>query len=493
MSLARIYLADKESGKWMPLTASTQDSDFIVQLALANSPELIPGDQIDPDNPRRWLLVESGIDDPETVATKSLVLLDQTAMPTFVICEEISSGKDHNRSVASMIALATQATVTWSGKKMRLLAKETATEQGQTLEERLLSLLGGEPDEDAFWAAVDDNLNKRQMRLIFVSEVITNELWQMLQFLDGTMSTVQVLAMEMKQFQAAGQTALLPRIVGYGEPLSNGSDGSKSNGATVVATSAPVWTQEPKINNPKSDPVQIRPNPEVRLATNGLKASKPLAEKRFSAENSGAWNEITFFRDLTSRNIESQALVGSQIFNWAKKNTSRLEWGGNADRGAFAPISEQDTGKCQLFVVTSNGWVELNLASYKKHSPFDQPEKMARFFEKLSAIDGLGLPAEALEKKALLPFSTFTSPARLAQFLKVLEWAIVTLESGSGELKPVVKNIPSGKVSVLWPGTDELLDSKGNVDHLGTYESSFDELLNRKRVDLENNDLDESV
>jgi hypothetical protein len=492
MSLARIYLADKESGKWMPLTASPQDSDFVVQLAMANSPELIPGDQIDPENPRRWLLIESGIGGPDTATTQSLVLLDQTAMPTFVICEESAGAKDHNRSVASLISLATQATVTWSGKKMRQLAKETATEQDQSLEERLLLLLGGEPDEDAFWAAVDDNLSRRQMRLIFVSEVITNELWQMLQFLDGTMSAVQVLAMEMKQFQAAGQTALLPRIVGYGEPFSNTSDGSKSNGSTV-AKSSPVWTQKPKINNPKDNPAQIQPDLKVKQATNGLKASKPLAEKRFSAENSGAWNEITFFRDLTSRNEEAQALVGSQIFNWAKKNTSRLEWGGDAARGAFAPISEQDSGNCQLFVVTSNGWVELSLHGYKKHPPFNKPEKLERFFEKLSAIDGLDLPAEALEKKALLPFSTFTSPARLAQFLKVFEWAIVTLESGSGEVKPVIKNVPSGKVSVLWPGTDELVDSKGNVDHLGTYESSFDELLSRKRDDLENRDPDESA
>ena len=85
MTLVRIYLADKESGKWVPLMASPQNSGNVVQLALANSPELIPGAEIDPKNPRRWLLVESGFGDPGAAGKQSLLLLDQDAIPTFVL------------------------------------------------------------------------------------------------------------------------------------------------------------------------------------------------------------------------------------------------------------------------------------------------------------------------------------------------------------------------------------------------------------------------
>ena len=487
MKLARIFLADKESGKWVPLSASSEGSENIVQTALANSPELIPGDQIDPEKPRRWLLVQPGSGDPDPAGKQALVLLDQSAVPTFVLCQGNTGADDQNHSVASMIELATQATVAWSGEKMHHVADETAAQQEQSLDEQLAILLGGEPDEDAFWTAVEDNLRHRRLRLIFVADVISDGLRQMLQFLDGTMNEVDVLALEMKQFRAAGQTALLPRLVGHSEPTSNGAVVGKQNGSSATV---PLSSETKKA---QAKPAESQPQTKSQQPKKASPGSKPLRDTRFTGENGDSWNETTFFNDLSGRSEEALVLVGRQIFNWAKKNAHRLEWGGGATRGAFSPIYKQGSRECQLFVVTSNGWVELNLRGYHYYPPFNKVEKLERFFNKVSDVEELYLPAEALEKRALLPLSLFTDPSRLAQFLKVFEWAMLNMEASTGELTPASQTVTRRKPSVLWTTEEEDTDQESTGGNLGSYESSFDDLLNRKRVEIDDEETEDST
>jgi hypothetical protein len=280
----------------------------------------------------------------------------------------------------------------------------------------------------------------------------------------------------MKQYRAAGQTALLPRLVGHGDPSSNGFGVGQPKGSSATASS-PNQTDKAQ-----AKPAEPQSQTKSEQPKNGFAGSKPLPDTRFSGENGNSWNESTFFNDLSGRSEEALVLVGRQIFNWAKKNANRLEWGGGATRGAFSPIYKQGARECQLFVVTSNGWVELNLRGYQYHPPFNKVKKLERFFDKLSDIEELHLPTEAMEKRALLPLNLFTAPSRLAQFLKVFEWAMVNMEASTGELKP------ARKPSVLWSTQEEDDVQESNVDNFGSYESSFDDLLNRKRVELDDED-----
>ena len=104
------------------------------------------------------------------------------------------------------------------------------------------------------------------------------------------------------------------------------------------------------------------------------------------------------------------------------------------------------------------------------------------------AIEELDLPEEALEKRALLPLSLFTDPSRLATFLKVFEWVMVNMESSTGELQPLKKSVTPRKGNLSWPGPDvggELKVQEINDEDFNSYESSFDALLSRKRVELD--------
>jgi hypothetical protein len=51
-----IFAIDANNGL-VEMTEASYDSEQILQALLAEHPGLIAGDQIDPDEPRRWILV----------------------------------------------------------------------------------------------------------------------------------------------------------------------------------------------------------------------------------------------------------------------------------------------------------------------------------------------------------------------------------------------------------------------------------------------------
>lgn len=85
-----IYLLDLE-GKLTEMEATPFAAELDFQQLLAQHPNLLVGDQIDPGSPRRWLLVsrEVGIPDQDGPPRWALdhLFLDQDGVPTLV--EEI--------------------------------------------------------------------------------------------------------------------------------------------------------------------------------------------------------------------------------------------------------------------------------------------------------------------------------------------------------------------------------------------------------------------
>jgi hypothetical protein len=65
------------------------------------------------------------------------------------------------------------------------------------------------------------------------------------------------------------------------------------------------------------------------------------------------------------------------------------------------------------------------------------------------------------------------------------------MEAGTRELSPDQKPGKQRKSSVAWPAADESVQQSANGDRPISYESSFDELLNRKRVELDDVETDE--
>jgi hypothetical protein len=224
MSGSKIFfLGDGESGL-TSLTEAPYDTEDVLQALLARYPDLLPGDQIDPENPRRWLLVSREMavpDDEDSVGRWSLdhLLLDQDAIPTFVECKRATDTRSRREVVAQMLDYAANGIEYWSIDRLRHAAGETARGQGKSLDEEIRRLTGAEDQTgiEAFWQRAEENLRSGRVRLVFVADKTPRELRRLVEFLNEHMPRVEVLAVEIRQYLGTGGKALVSRVVGMTE------------------------------------------------------------------------------------------------------------------------------------------------------------------------------------------------------------------------------------------------------------------------------------
>ena len=221
----KIFLVGEDRENLITLEETGYVKEEVLQDYLVDYPDLLPGDQIDPENPRRWLLVakEMGVPGEEEGGDRwSLdhLFLDQDGIPTFVECKRSSDTRARREVVAQMLDYAANGVEYWDMDRMRQAAAETAQRRNRSLDDEIAVLLGDEEGIEDYWDTVEVNLKAHRVRLVFVADSTPKELRRLVEFLNEEMTNVEVLAVEVKQFQREsreGQTALVPRVVGMTE------------------------------------------------------------------------------------------------------------------------------------------------------------------------------------------------------------------------------------------------------------------------------------
>ncbi len=223
MKGAKIFLVEGE-GKLTPMKETAYDKEVDLQALLASYPDLLPGDQINFEKPRRWMLVAreqrvpSAEDETGRLSLDHL-FLDQDGIPTFVECKRASDTRSRREVVAQMLDYAANGITYWKMDSLRQAAAETAQRNGKALDNEILKL--ADLDDPAliekYWKNVESNLKAGIVRLIFVADTIPLELRSLVEFLNEKMSDVEVLAVEVKQFLGEGQKAIVPRVLGITE------------------------------------------------------------------------------------------------------------------------------------------------------------------------------------------------------------------------------------------------------------------------------------
>ena len=223
MKSAKIFLVEGQR-KLTPMTETSYVKEDDLQALLADYPDLLPGDQIDFENPRRWLLVarELGVPGSEEEGGRwSLdhLFLDQDGTPTFVECKRASDTRSRREVVAQMLDYAANGTSYWKMDRLRQAAAETAQKNGKSLNDEILRLIDSDdPSQiDQYWLRVEEKLRSSNVRLIFVADSVPTELRRLVEFLNEQMTTVEVLAVEEKQFVGEGFSAIVPRLLGMTE------------------------------------------------------------------------------------------------------------------------------------------------------------------------------------------------------------------------------------------------------------------------------------
>ena len=194
-----------------------------LQKLLADHVHLLPGAQMNRDNPRRWLLIkrEAGVPDHEGGGgwwSVDHLLVDQDAVPTFVEVKRAADTRSRREVVAQMLDYAANGSVFRTPEQLRTWFE--GNDPAGALE-RLVNWLDpaeGDPEDvaGAFWRAAAANLRDGRVRLVFVADQIPASLQRLVEFLNEQMPRVEVLAVEIRQYRAPGSAsgALVPRLVG---------------------------------------------------------------------------------------------------------------------------------------------------------------------------------------------------------------------------------------------------------------------------------------
>jgi hypothetical protein len=377
----KIYLL-QDDGRLQSMSERSYVTEERLQVLLRDHPDLLAGDQIDEDEPRRWLLISREVGVPfeeEGREWMSLdhLFLDQEGIPTLVEVKRSGDTRLRREVVGQMLDYASHAVAYWSVETLRARFNAGCGERGERPDEVVAQLL--EIDEadlsavDAFWERVETNLQAGKIRLIFLADEIPSALRRIVEFLNTYTAPVEVLAVEVRQYVGEGLKALVPTVIGQ----------------TVQA--------------------------KGRKSTGGREPRK--------------WDEPDFFRELEKRTDATAVDVAQRILDWARLRVTRVWWGEGARNGSFVPVLTHKERDHQLFAVWTNGGVEIYFYWYQYKEPFDSVEKRRELLQRLNAIDGVSLPDDAIDRRPSIPLSDLAGDAALDHFFEVYKWVIEEIES----------------------------------------------------------------
>ncbi len=357
-----IFLLDSEGGLTeMAETAFSAEVDL--QKLLAQHPGLLPGDQIDPESPRRWLLIAREVSVPDDAGSRCALdhlFLDQEGVPTLVEVKRGSDPRTRREVVGQLLDYAAHSVLYWTEETIRARFEERSRQDGHDPDADLLQFLGGDDIAAGdFWQRVKTNLQAGKIRLIFLSDAIPSELRRVVEFLNQQMDPAEVLAVEIRQYIGGALKTLVPRVMGQAAG---------------------------KID-------RVRPT---------------------------KWNEASFLAGLTAHRGEAEADAARRILRWSDHKGCRVWWGKGAQWGSFM-MGHVGIEHYTIAVWTS-GLIEIPFNWLRRTPPFDAESKRQELREKLNAVPGISIPESGIEKHPNVRLQVLTAPGALEQFLEALEW-----------------------------------------------------------------------
>jgi hypothetical protein len=377
------------SGKIFTITANRQlqpldevaysnEADF--QELIAEFPDLLAGDQIDPGRPRRWLLVtrEAGVPDGNSTGRWSVdhLFLDQDAIPTPVEVKRSEDTRIRREVVGQLLEYAANAHSYWSAEAIEAHLTHRLEADSAELPQPFDELLSDDSSE-AFWKKLAANLAAGKMRLIFVAERLPSELVRIIEFLNDQMAPAEVIGIELPTFSASdgGQRTIAPRVVG-------------------VTTKA--------------------------------------RDRKGSGER--AWDKATLLAEIEGEKGAKARAVAKQLLEWGDRTHGRIYFGRGLTMGSFCPVLDAPGCEYWFFYVYTTGAIELQFQHLKARPPFDEESVRAQMLEKLNEIPGVNLPPDGITRRPSFPINALCDSASLEKFQSVIEWG---LEMAGGGLREV--------------------------------------------------------
>lgn len=335
------------------MTAASYDSEQVLQELLEKYPSLIAGDQVDPETPRRWLLVsrEVGLASERDGGNRwalDHLFLDQDAVPTLVEVKRITDTRIRREVIGQMLDYAANAVVYLPVETIRSRFEESHRSRSSDPDTVLREFLEPGATPEHFWQSVKTNLQAGRVRLLFVADEIPPELRRVVEFLNQQMDPAEVLAVEIRQYASGEFKTFVPRVFGQTEEAQTKKSGS-------------------------------------------------------ALQSSRTWDEASFFDTLEQRVGPGASAVAQRVLEWTKAaealGKGHVYWGSGKRDGSFIVTLRNGAEEHYPVAVYTYGRLEIQFQYLRNKPPFDKAETRHELLSRLNRVPGVQRPPHTLTNR----------------------------------------------------------------------------------------------
>jgi len=366
-----IYIIDA-NGSLQAMQESNYISEEKLQLLLRDYPNLLAGEQIDPEEPRQWLLVsrEIGIPIEEQGSnwfSLDHLFLDQEGIPTLIEVKRSTDTRIRREVVGQMLDYAANAVAHWPANSIRehfeSLCENNEEDSSQVLADFLTLDITDQTELDNYWDRVSTNLRAGRIRLVFVADEIPPPLRRVIEFLNEQMDPAQVFGLSIKQYVGGDIKTLVPSVIGK------------------------------------------------------TTATKTQRRKH-------KWDQESFLAKLEIDFGEPEVSIARKIITWSKVNMPSDWWGEGTKMGSYIPGIDHKGQWHQTIGVWTNGYIEIQFQYMKNDPPFDREDLRLEYLNRLNQIEGVNLPPDSIDLRPSIKMNLFADEKKLDQLFELLRWFV---------------------------------------------------------------------
>lgn len=374
----KIYLIGKDEDL-SPMVEQPYANEDLLQQLLAKYPDLLAGEQMGTETPRRWLLVTREMAVPDSEETRGRwsldhLFLDQDGIPTLVETKRGTDNRLRREVIGQILDYAANAVTYWPVEDIRNRFERTCEEQGKDPERTLDEFLSAASDQETnrlsqeqFWGLVKTNLEAGKLRMVIVADEIPRETKRIIEFLNEQMDPAEVLGVEIKQFVGEGLRTLVPHVIG-----------------------------------------------QTERAT----------QRKTGARQSRSWDEETFCADLEKRAGADAVRIARDILAWIRPKVSRIKPGSGKEIGSLTPQYNVGSTPVSLFWLLSNGKIGCPFTELAKTEELRDKAVGSGCRDRLNQIPNMAFSDEDISKWPTRPISLLISPDAMKQFKAAYEWVL---------------------------------------------------------------------
>jgi hypothetical protein len=136
------------------------------------------------------------------------------------------------------------------------------------------------------------------------------------------------------------------------------------------------------------------------------------------------WNQESFMEDFKKRNGNAETDAAEAIIAWFTPRVTDIYWGEGTTAGAFVPVLVSKGVRYQLFVMRSDGRIQMNFQHYGKKPQLDSREIRRELMQRLNRIKGVNIDEASLDRRPSIRVTNLAEGDGLKEFISAYEWMI---------------------------------------------------------------------